>query len=178
MSFWKSGINRAKTGEKRLENTTPFERYLKDIEWVDLGNPDVMYALNDFPLNENLDLLSINDIREIKDSLPEGFAIMTKSNVKWLKDNCEVGLTKFGSRMIGCMSKLNGYQIFFNIYESEEKQNALYFIKYLENENRIMMTEVGPNKFPSYLGTVIEVPNYTYNFDEKKYTIKLVKEKW
>lgn len=181
MGFWRTGIERGKTGEKRIEETTPFERYLKDIEWIDLGNPDVMYAMNDFPIdyeNSNNDLLSINDIRELKLILPEDVAIITKANIKWLKDNCNVGLTKFGPQMIGCMSKLNGYQIFFNVYEGDEKRNALYFLKYLESENRIMMTEVGPNKFPSYLGTVIEVPNYTYNFDEKKYTIKLVKEKW
>lgn len=179
--MWKSAIKRSKSGEKRIEDTTPFERYFKHIEWVDLGNPDVLYALNDFPLDYekySMELLSINDIKEIQNTLPEGVTIITKANIKWLKDNCKVGLTKFGTQMIGCMSEINNYQIFFNTYEENNERFAIYFLKHMEDENRIMITEVGPKKFPSYLGTVIEVPNYTQKFDEKKYTIKLVKEKW
>lgn len=179
MGMWKSGIDRVKSGDKRLEEMTPFERYFKDIEWVDMGNPDVLYALNDFPLNyENSfsELLSIDEINNIK--LPDDVSIITKANIKWLKDNCDVGLTKFGQKMVGCMSKINGRQIFFNLYNTDEDPIAIYFLKHMSDEARIMLTKVGPNNFPSYLGTVTEVPVYTQKFDEKKYTIKLVKEKW
>ena len=43
MSLWSKGIDRSKSGDKRLENKSPFERYMNKIEWVDLGH-DVLYA--------------------------------------------------------------------------------------------------------------------------------------
>ena len=34
MSLWSKGIDRSKSGDKRLENKSPFERYMNKIEWV------------------------------------------------------------------------------------------------------------------------------------------------
>ena len=57
-----------------------------------------------------------------------------------------------------------------------DRNNPLWsYIK--SNIDNIELTEIGPKKFPSYLGTVKRLPSFKSNCDVKKYSIKLVKLK-
>lgn len=198
MSLWSKGIDRSKSGDKRLENKSPFERYMDKIEWVDLGH-DVLYARWDYPLDykTNNECLSLNDIKNILEILPNDISIMNKNHVKWLQDNCKI--IKYqddDDKLTGlitsicCVCKSYEY-IHFNLDMSTSKQLSTYFIRetdlpdrnnplwsYIKsNIDNIELTEIGPKKFPSYLGTVKRLPSYKNNSDVKKYNIKLVKLK-
>lgn len=156
--------------EDRIENTTPLERFAKRTDWVDLGHDDVLFSIIDYDRE-----LSISEIIEYEKDLGDGIHIMNKSHIKWIKDNCTVmkyDVTKYNC--IRCVSGITGLQILFR-YDDEL---GYYFINYNEKDKRVEYTTVGPNKFPSYLGT----PMSSYIIDdsvmeEEKYKLKLVKEK-
>ena len=202
MGLWSNGMKRSESGEKRLENMTPFERYLKDVEWVDLGH-DVLYARFDYPLdyltNEE-SLMSVEDIKEILDVLPEDISIMNKNHVKFLQDNCKITLYQDVDEKIRdlytsilCVNPQTKEYISFNLDMCSPKQNTTYFLKevdapetndqikslYFRYIDMIEVTEIGPKKFPSYLGTVkrAHVPKTQSEAEIKKYMIKVVKLK-
>ena len=82
--LWAKGVNRSQTGEERIENTNPqFERYLQNIEWMNMGTKDKLYAKVDF--NEGM---SINQIKNLK--LPEGVEIMSGVDFYMLKGLCDI----------------------------------------------------------------------------------------
>lgn len=199
MGLWTKGIERSKTNEKRLEDTSPIERYLSKVEWVDLGH-DVLYARWDCPLDYkiNSELFSFNEIMDILSIIPEDISIMNKNHVKWLQDNCKIikyqdDDDKLNNKItsICCIGNNHDY-IHFNLNMSTEKQLSTYFIKnrdlpdrpnnllweYFRNKlDNIELTEIGPNKFPSYLGTVKRISTFKSECDIKKYNIKFVKLK-
>ena len=75
--LWSKTLNRGRTGEKRLEEITDFHRYLKNVEWVDMGDPEYLFSYEDFPADDPKNLLSIQEIEEIIKSLPEDIEIMS-----------------------------------------------------------------------------------------------------
>ena len=84
--LWSKGIERSRSGEKRTEDITPFDKYIPQINWVDLGHPDILFAELDFSVltENNDDLLSINDIKQIIKTLPKDISIMTSDHYNWL----------------------------------------------------------------------------------------------
>ena len=70
--LWAKGIERSKTGEERLGDVTDFDRYIKTINWVDMGHPKYLFAEMDFEERG----LSINEVEEITKKLPKGVEIM------------------------------------------------------------------------------------------------------
>lgn len=200
MSLWKRGIERSKTGEKRLENKSPFEIYLDKVEWVDLGH-DVLYAQFDYPLDYTTNedsLLSLGDIIDIMNVLPPDITIMNKNHVKWLQDNCHIVLhqdidekVKNLVTSICCVNPKTQKYISFNLDMFSKNQVTPYYLKTIEYDDvrdpirnifnmmtdHIELTEIGPKKFPSYLGTVKRLNVLKYEKDTKKYMIKVVKLK-
>ena len=200
MGLWSKNVERSQTGEKRLENKSPFERYLEKVEWIDLGH-DVLYPLYDFPLDYTTNegsLISLDDIEGIISVLPEDITIMNKNHVKWLQDNCKIALCQEKEEKerglmtsICCVNPKNHEFIYFNLDMYSTKQNTKYFLKnvetpetndpfknfYFKYNDMIEITEIGPHKFPSYLGTVKRVPVLKNSHDLKEYMIKVVKLK-
>ena len=200
MSLWSKGLERAQSGDKRLENKSPFERYLDEVEWVDLGH-DVLYARNDYPLDYRTNegsLISLDDIEGIVHELPENISIMNKNHIKWLQDNCKIVLYQDIDDKIRdlvtsicCVSPYTKDFVNFNLDMFAKKQLTKYYLKNIDTSeindpiksfwfkfnDMIEITEIGPKKFPSYLGTVKRVPVLKNLHDTKDYMIKVVKLK-
>lgn len=176
---------RHKKGEKRQEDKSLFEVYLDKVEWVDMGH-DVLYAKYDFPIEDGL--LSIEDIEMIIEKLPKDIFIMNKNQFKWIQDNCKI--IKYQddefkkSKIISsicCVNEQLNECIHFNLPLNMSNQSITYFIKnipttmdycFLIEENQI-----GPKKFPSYLGTTKRNYLMKTDKDKKLYNIKVVKLK-
>lgn len=63
---------------KRDEEKTPFEKYMENVEWVDIGNRSYLFAKTDFEDNT----FEIKDIFEICDTLKKygnKYSLMTKN---------------------------------------------------------------------------------------------------
>ena len=192
MGLWSNTFDRARNGEKRTEDLTKIDIYLKNVEWIDMGNRNILFAKHDFPLEylHNDEKLSLNDIKEIMESLPDDVSIITKSQILWLKDNCKVVKYKTPERKndilessICCISEKTNEDIHFNLCMTNGGQEAKYFLKFLKKSSssisqKIEYTGIGPMKFPSYLGTPKAISVYNESkFEEKLYNIKLVKLK-
>ena len=200
MGLWSKGIERSQTGDKRLECKSPFQRYLDKVEWVDLGH-DVLYARYDFPLDYTTNegsLISLNEITDIIIELPEGITLMNKNHVKWLQDNCKIVLYQdIDEKLrdlvtsICCVSSITKDFINFNLDMYSKNQLTTYFLKNVDAPDTndpiknfiyrvtdiIEVTDIGPKKFPSYLGTVKRIPTIKTSHDLKQYMIKVVKLK-
>lgn len=189
MGFLSKTISRAKSGDKRIEDETPFDRYLKNVEWVDMGNRNILFAKHDFPLDylRTDNKLSFNDIKEILESLPDNISIISKSQIKWLRDNCKVIKYKIPEKeddilysSICCINPNTEEDIHFNLCVTNGAQEAKYFLRIIKDRTnltvpKIEINGIGPMKFPSYLGTSKIV--YSFKDEEKLYNIKLVKLK-
>lgn len=185
MGFLSKTYERYITGEKREEDKTPMDRYLESIRWVDLGHDDFLFAMYDFPLNyldESSELLSLVDLEHIQQNLPEGVYVLSKGLIKWIQDNCvvmrNVKRNTDITTSIVCASKITANEIHFNIDVCNKSKTSKYFLKkkdVVNNFQHIEINEIGPKKFPSYLGTTKEIPVGTT--EEKTYMIKLVKLK-
>lgn len=75
--LFKSSIDRIKSGEKRAEDKTEFEDYINEIEWVDMGHPEYLFAKYDY-----YNPLSINDI--INTKYPDNISICPKEVFRFL----------------------------------------------------------------------------------------------
>lgn len=185
MGILSKTITRSKTNNKRLENKSPFERYLEKVEWVDIGH-DVLYAKHDFPIEDGL--FSLEDIEIISENLPKDIFIMNKNQYKWIQDNCKIikyqddeyKNSKITSS-ICCINEQLNECIHFNLPLNMSDQSITYYIKtitstmdyaFLVEEN-----QVGPKKFPSYLGTTKRKHVLKTDKDKKIYNIKIIKLK-
>lgn len=190
MGFMTRSLDRNNIKDKRLEDKTEFDIYLSKVEWVDMGNSHILYAKHDFPLDylKTDEKLSLNDIKEIIDKLPDDVKIITKGQIKWLKDNCSVVRNKENEddilhSSICCISDKTGGETHFNLCMTNGAQESRYFLGFLKNASNLSIkidkTDVGPIKFPSYLGTPKShyVFNDEKNLEEKLYNIKVVKIK-
>ena len=112
--LWSKGVNRSQTGEERIENTNPqFERYLQNIEWMDMGTKDKLYAKIDFSEG-----MSINQIKNLK--LPEGVEIMSGVDFYMLKGLCDISKKSIYTpevdvKVFSVTNPRNKDKIYFNI---------------------------------------------------------------
>lgn len=191
--LWSKGVERNLRGEKRLGDETDFEKYIKNIEWVDMGHPDVLFAKYDFPKSyEDMDkdecMFSLNEVEQIAKSLPNGVKILSGKQIDWLKRNCHivcVGDKSKKSHMgIECISRANAEKIFFKIvrrYLYNSTPHKYYHkTKKVEFESLVgfkvaVSSEVGYGEKPTPLGR--KGGHMTNEHDKKEYSIKLVKEK-
>ena len=92
--LWSSGMKRAENNEKREEDASDLKVYFKNIEWVDLGHPDILFAKSDFPdePQDQEDLLSTNDIDEFIKELPDDVNILSYRELKWLCTKTSISL--------------------------------------------------------------------------------------
>lgn len=181
--LWNKRIQKEKSGVKRIEEKTDLDIFLESVEWVDLGH-DVLYSKFDFPVDK--ELLSINDLQELIKNLPTDISIMNKNCFKWIQDNCKIikyqDETLRNSNLITsiCCGNKKGY-IHFYLPLNTEKQKITYFIKELSSKDNIFtsieVNEIGPDKFPSYLGTTRTIRKFKMDNNIKQYNIKLVKIK-
>ena len=80
--LWSKGIERSKTNKKRIGDLSEFDKYIKNIYWVDLNHPDILFAEIDFDEG-----LSINDILNL--TLPNNIKDMDYDIYKWITHNCK-----------------------------------------------------------------------------------------
>ena len=90
--FLSKTLGRTKSGEKRLENKTPIDDYLKTIEWVDLGHPKYLFAKYDYGYSDRhrYSYLSLNEVEKIIGNLPKGISYLQKPVVDWIKEECNI----------------------------------------------------------------------------------------
>ena len=83
--FLSKTINRAKTGERRIEDLNEFDEYLRTgIEWVDMGHPKYLFAKYDY--EKYFDVKDIEDIIRI---LPKDIKVAGKKEFDYLTQNCK-----------------------------------------------------------------------------------------
>lgn len=181
MGFINKTLKRVRTGDTRMEEKTPFDIYMKNIEWVDLGCPDTLFARLDYPLdfqNEEHEKLSLEDIDEIVANLPEDIKIINTNLIYWLKNNCDtMACFDKGHKMshVVCKSKTDKTQsIYFNYDKNKDGKNP-YFNTRLSGKNYAIVTHNIGSSPISYLGSPSQ--RVTFDYTGKLYTIKLVKVK-
>ena len=181
--LWAKGIERSKTGEKRKEDISKFDLYLKKVEWVDMGHPDVLFAKYDFPVKDIIDseddCFSFDDMAEIEKKLPRGISIMSKRQIEHLKRTCEI--TKNGKHTVSSkiVCEHEGNTIEFNLLNkySFMSTSTKYYMKskimgrYIEAQ----CATIGVTQKPTYLGRT--TGDYVFKSDRKEYFFKLVKSK-
>ena len=77
--LFKKSIDRVKSGEKRTEELTEIDDYIKETEWVDLGHPDYLFSAHDKEFK-------IIDILDYK--WDEKINYMDEKIHDWILDNC------------------------------------------------------------------------------------------
>ena len=88
--LWSKGIERSKTDIKRQEDISQFDLYLKNVEWVDMGHPDYLYAKYDYPTINDEDELTLQEIKEtILPSLPDDMKFMGHDELDFLNRHCD-----------------------------------------------------------------------------------------
>ena len=103
--LWSSGMKRAETNSKREEDVSEFERYLRDVEWVDLGHPDFLFAKKDFRpvLHDEIKLIDT-------ELLPDNIGIITLEAYQEICKNCNT--IKENNKYKYISDKTNEYIIF------------------------------------------------------------------
>ena len=113
--LWSKGLERAQTGNMRIENTNPqFQKYLENVKWVDMKNPDVLYSEFDFTEGMTLD-----EIRNLK--LPDGVSIMDGTQFYWLKGVGIYGrhtttIPEVDCKVYSITNDVNLNKIYFNVF--------------------------------------------------------------
>ena len=188
--FWKSSINRSKSGEKRLEDITPFERYLKDIEWVDMGY-SCLFAKYDFPLDYKIsdeNLWSIEDLTNL--NLPEGIGVMGANEVKFLTKNAGIELihddtVDYRNQYESVKLSANGNEIFFHIHPWNTPYGKCsyvlpHIVKSTPNELNVQnMTVYSKEPHLSIAPNLLIRTDGSddVRYKKKMFTIKLIKKK-
>lgn len=182
--FLSKTLNRAKTGEVRIENKTPIDDYLKDVRWEDLGHPDVLFALNDYGYNgfrKEPTKLSVNEIRQVITNLPNDISIMNEDIVDWLKNNTT--MLRMQDDFVGLISKVKKTQTRFIYTEGfSGTNNGGYLIelgdydqeKYCNYVNEMKFQFGHKGKTQTFCRTNIVDED---KFDQPLYHIKLVRKK-
>ena len=175
--FWKDSIRRSQSGEKRIEDLTEFDKYFKNIEWVDMGHNKVLFAKYDFNYGAKTadDLLSCAEIDKIYKSLPDDVEIMNASQLNWLKI-CDSKLDDVDDDH----SVLKTYAEFSKDW-IEFEDDAYYYLqmnKYNKDEHKQIYIGL-PSGFNLLRKNVSDPndPKYEQEFNKKWCFIKLVKKK-
>lgn len=189
--LWAKGVKRSQTGKRRGEDITEFDKYIKEIEWIDMGHPDVLYAMLDYPLIKKIDnedvMLSIDDIKDIINNLPEDVSIMNRKQIEYLKKNTEISTdTKYEKKgddhpnKIICKNEHG--EILFNLYDpySFMFSQTTYFLKFDNKYKKyeyehVQKATMGALEKPTLLGRT--TTGTEFRPDKKHYLIKLVKQK-
>ena len=161
--LWNKGLNRTKSGEKRIEDITEFDRYLSnDIEWVDINHPYMLFAKFDFDKP-----LSYNDISKIK--LPTGIHIIDEELYEWIKVNCKNidGKTINDNIFDVYKCKENGNETCFNM------NGTSYFLEFVDN----YFSNLKSYKEILWNGSVAKNTLKENELDKLQFSIKLAKEK-
>ena len=193
--LWSSGMKRAETGEVRLGDKTFFDNYLKDVEWVDMGHPDVLFAKYDYPIEveritDSELVLSVNMINDIiKPNLPKDVSIMNRKQIEFIKRTCSIkGDEKYkkhasknhSNKLIA--TNENGDVIYFNLFNkfAFTTNRTYYYMGYKKAGSsikypqiQIATLELGGK--PTPLGRTCW--SYELDMNKKIYFIKLVKLK-
>lgn len=122
--FWKSGIKRT---SKREEDKTYIDRYIETIEWVDIGNPDYLFAKYDFNDSE----FSVEEL--LNTEYPKGVGLMNSDEFYYVKENCELFLADKGN-YVGCEAD-NGETIYFNLRPKDDILKRMYLFKITDNKD-------------------------------------------
>ena len=171
--FLSKTINRSKSGEKRLGDKSPIDNYLKNIEWVDLGHREYLFAKLDFE-----DRFTTEELLQIKKSLPNGIKMLTRSQHTWLKKKCLLNENKKDG--VTFTSEINGEKIYFNNLNPDES----HFVYYIgtpmgydaDNEEYACILEY------KYGGEKLEKRDIDFSgwnkwYKNTRYTFKLIKSK-
>lgn len=182
MGLLNKTLKRVRTGDTQIENKTPFDFYLSNVEWVDLGHPDVLFARYDYPLNyrtSDFEMLSLDDIRDIQQKLSQDIFIMNKQHIKWLKDYCRVIIDhsdKRGNRFIRCQSSLIGdsdAHVMFDLFDNPKDDRTVYVVGLPNDKNMTQVNQISTNRL-SFLGTTTQMMLFP---DNNNLHIKLTKLK-
>ena len=125
--FWKDGIKRAKSNEKRIEDITEFDKYIETIEWVDMGDSEYLYAKFDYD-----EMFSMEDLSKLK--LPEGISIATTEEINIVRINATLYLSGRGEYLV-CQSD-DGKTIYFN--KPTYMTSSMYACSVTEESKRMM----------------------------------------
>ena len=170
--LWAKGIERSKTGEKRQESNSVIDIYLKNVEWVDLGHREYLFAKFDSDVK-----FTTEELLQIKQSLPSGIKMLTRSQHTWLKKKCV--LDKNRKEGVIFTSDINGEKIYFNNLTPDDR----YFVYYLgtpmgfdeESEKWACILEYKSKDKLEKSDIVFSDRNKWYKYT--RYTFKLIKSK-
>lgn len=171
--MWKSGVERAKSGEKRIEDMSDFEKYLNHVEWMDIGHEEYLFAKYDIYEEPNANyyedtrnnfLFSIVEIKDIEKSLPKGVYIMNDDDIEWIKENGYIGSN--GHTVCASYGTKNKKFIYFS------KPINPYFLCSLKIDEDTQYVAC-----KTLIGNQREIRTGHYSINDKKYRFKLVKRK-
>lgn len=81
--------------EKRSEDMTEFDKYLDEVEWVDLGHPKYLFAKKDFCEDytqeyDSKNFLTTYDLYEYTKDIKSRYKFITKDVMLWLLENTSI----------------------------------------------------------------------------------------
>ena len=138
--LWSKGLERAQSGERRIEDRTIVDRfmdYIKTIEWVDMSN-EFYYAKYDFP-----EMLCVEDIIEIEKKLPNDIYMAGNKEYAFIQNTCVAEMSK-NDDGDDCIDEISGefedddHFVAFNLYKNKNnkfKEQVHYFKKYKDQNS-------------------------------------------
>ena len=163
--LWNKGLNRTKSGEKRLGDITELDKYIDSITWVDLGHNEYLFA----KLESN-ELFTVEDI--INMNFPKDIKFMDYDLFNWIFEYSD----KIRS------TRIDGNNFFQNEVESHRTGEIIYFIK-TELMNYVVNIEQQNNQYKiTFVQPCHSLDDRIAYLDkshinEYKFAIKLVRKK-
>ena len=173
--FLSKTISRSKSGEKRLGDITEFDKYLKTVEWVDIGHPKYLFAKYDCEK-----YFDVKDIENIINELPKNIKIAGKKEFDYLtKCDCTIDkdpktklpIFKYSSPnqkedMVYCIVPENSVSLMY--------LNKIFSVMPYNGNAKVRIYEFKSYKYPNAETFIITIP---YTPKVKYLSIKLIKEK-
>lgn len=164
-------LKRVRTGGSRIEDkmiipgSPEFTEYFYNIEWVDLGHPDYLFAKDDY-----VNGISFNDFENL--ILPEDVEIINSDLVDWLTFNCDIFKDYIDSDFKTCVIRLiSDNKSCIDFYQTPLN-------KYLYVIDKPRTTQMLVVSIYHYINSMIcKLNKYTHDLNSKKIVLKLVKHK-
>lgn len=172
--LWSKGLNRSKSNETRLGDIDEFNNYVKNINWVDLGHRDYLFAEYDYS-----EPLTPFEIEEHQKKLPKGVYLLGIDISNWISDNLYdrkvINTSDLNCLCVG--SKLNDDAVYFYKKDIDNPESNGYYLGLRHGVEghlyRLNLINTGFVNTHYY---------YKYDFDDikdiiYKFNFKLVKKK-
>ena len=163
--LWNKGLNRTKSGEKRLGDITELDKYIDNVTWVDLGHKEYLFAKLEY--NE---LFTVEDILNM--SFPKDIKFMDYDLFNWIFEYSDKTRS----------THVDGSNFFQNEVESHRTGEIVYFIK-TEIMKYVVNIEQQDKQYKiDFVQPCHSLDNRTAHLNKSyindyKFAIKLVKKK-